>query len=248
MASLMWEDYILNLFDSGLNLTVLILGVLISIIFFYLFKKSEKVKTKVLFLYGGLAFLLTPFIFGAFNWQWHSMSSVFNCNPKQLMVLIPSSIFGAFSFGFFIIPLFYRKMNSSIELRSKAVLDFVNKESQRLGIKTPKVYLIKKSKPLAHSFTNIRPTIFISVGMFELFTKKEIEAVLLHELYHVKQRFSFSKFSAFFLKIFIPVPSFMSLVKHLDKEEKDADKHACEIQRTDRYLLSAKIKIKNYTH
>ena len=242
----MWKDYFMNIVNNQVNLFVLLFSIFLSILFFYLFKKSDKINKKFLYLYSGIAFIFAPLIFGAFNWHWHSMMSIFHCKPKQIMVLLPSSILGAFSFGFFVIPNIYRKANSSIEVKSKRILDFVKIQSRKLGINVPRIYSINTAKPLAHSFTNIKPSIFVSVGMFELLTKKEINAVLLHELYHIKQRFSFSKFSTFFSKIFIPTPSFMSLITHLNKEENKADNYACRVQKTDRYILNAKKKIRKF--
>ncbi len=242
----MWKDYFLNLVNSQVNLFILLFSIFLSVLFFYLFKKSDKINKKFLYLYSGVALLFVPFIFGAFNWHWHSMMSIFHCKPKQIMVLIPSSILGAFSFGFFVIPSFYKRFNSSVEVKSRNISNFIKIQSKKLNISQPKIYAIKTVKPIAHSLTNIKSSIFISVGMFELLNKNEIEAVLLHELYHIKQRFSFSKFSTFFSKVFIPTPSFMSLISHLNREEKKADKYACKIQRTDRYILSAKIKIKEF--
>ena len=246
MNNMMWKDYFMNIINNHVNLAVLLICFSLSILFFYLFKKSQKINNRILSLYSVIAFLIVPFIFAAFNWHWQSLISILDCKPQQIMILIPASILGSFSFGFFGVPSIYKKLNSSAKITSKSILDFIKIESKKLKINTPRTYLIKTVKPLAHTITSISSSIFISVGMFELLNKKEIEAVLLHELYHIKQKNSFSKFSVFFLKIITPAPSFTSLINQLDKEERNADLYACQIQKTKKNILSAKIKINNF--
>jgi beta-lactamase regulating signal transducer with metallopeptidase domain len=119
----------------------------------------------------------------------------------------------------------------------------VDTTAKRLGIKSPKIYLVDKAEPVAFSFSNISPRIFITVGLTELLKPKELQAVLLHELGHIKHKSSFLKFTSALLRLFMPLSSFHSLHPELQREEKEADKVAVSIQGTDRYLLSAKEKI-----
>jgi len=86
--------------------------------------------------------------------------------------------------------------------------------------------------------------VFVSVGMFDLFSKKELDAVLLHELYHVKARSSWSKFSAVFVKAFSPIAWFSS--SSVEKEERAADAFAVHLQKTSRHLKSAKQKLNSF--
>ena len=105
---------------------------------------------------------------------------------------------------------------------------------------------MKDITPMAYSITNIKPSIFLSVGLCELLNKKEREAVLLHELYHIKNNSSFWKFSMSNMKMFSRLSSLSSIKTSLEREEKDADLFAINVSGTDRFLNSAKQKINNF--
>ncbi len=105
------------------------------------------------------------------------------------------------------------------------------------------MFYINSARPYAYSLKTIKGAIFISVGLFEILSKKEIQAVILHELYHIKQRSSFYKFSTNFLKTFSITPSFLNLNKSLQQEEKSADRFAIKTQKTSKHIKQAKKKI-----
>jgi len=136
--------------------------------------------------------------------------------------------------GVVIIPRIYKK--SARELS----LPLFKKLCKQTGINAT-LFLIDKAKPVA--FT-IGTKVFMSVGLSELLSKKELEAVLLHELHHVCARSSWSKFSAIFVRAFSPIAWFSPY--SIEHEEQAADAFAVEIQQTDKYVNSAKIKVDSF--
>lgn len=169
---------------------------------------------------------------------------IFGCVQKSILWIVPLSIISTFTAGFFVLPYLYRMTHKSKEVTTKSLISFIKKYSTIMGIKKlPKVYFIDTAKPIAHSFTNFKPSIFISVGMFETLGKKELQAVILHELHHIMARSSFLKFSTHFARFVSPIARFTVFEDELKEEEYNADNFAVMTQKTDRHLVSAKKKI-----
>src|SRR3989344_3272923 len=127
---------------------------------------------------------------------------------------------------------------------NNTIYKFIQKYSKKLNIKNPKTYVIDKVEPIAFSLSYISPKIFVSVGVLEILNKKEIEAVLLHELAHIKQKSSILKISNLLTKILIPFSNFYNIKEELQQEEIKADDFTVKIQNTSKNLKSAKNKIK----
>jgi len=150
---------------------------------------------------------------------------------KFIIYLLPPIMAASFIAGYVLIPRLYGRMAKPLSLK-------IFRELCTLaGIKA-ELFLIDKAKPVAFALGR---KIFISVGMFETLSKKELEAVLLHELYHVKSRSSWGKFSASFVRLFSPIAWFSS--SSVEREEQAADAFAVKMQKTCAYLRSAKNKV-----
>ncbi|MBI2672885.1 M48 family metalloprotease [Candidatus Woesearchaeota archaeon] len=234
--------------NSPFKMYISLLSVLFAITTFVLIKRVQKNRFKVLFIYLHLFFLiLPPFMFAfSLGCDMNVLSGLIsNCAIKVTETVIYTGI-GAIILsvliGYFVMPKLFSSKNTK-KLKEKTILRFVNKEAKKLGIKTPKVFLIDDAKPDAFSYSTISSSIFISVGMIELLSKKELEAVLLHEFYHVHNRSSLYKFSTLILRIFSPLSRFASFNKDLDDEEAAADNFAIEKQCTNKNILNAKKKI-----
>jgi len=212
----------------------------ISLILFFIWKE----KNSSWLILGHIMFLITPFIF---------IANEINCTlgfatgllalctkviVELIMYFIPTAIIISFIIGYWIIPLFYKKSFNAKKYNS----ELVNKYSRILKTNID-FYLMDVAKPMAFS---LKKTIFVSVGMFELLNKKELEAVILHELGHVKNNSSLSKFSLLFVRIITPLASFDIVEHKINNQEIIADAFAINIQRTDKYLTSARNKIIKY--
>ncbi len=236
-----YASYIYGMFTSPLNLKILIISLILSITFFILFRKVESIKHKITFLYAHIAFLFLPFITSVF--LINCTMPVFNCSTKMVILGVSFGLLAATALGFIILPYIYGWSNNSRAFTSKHIKNFLAKSCSDLNIKEPKVYTVDDAKPMAYSISNIKPAVFLSVGLCELLTKKEIESVILHELYHIKNNSSLWKFSMNLLGVLSPLSTFVTANSSLEKEEVKADLFAVKLQGTENYITSAKRKV-----
>jgi Zn-dependent protease with chaperone function len=162
--------------------------------------------------------------------------------PTVIMLILTffsAGIIGLVTSPFILLSKYSRK---SFRINGNYVTNFIDRYSRKLNIKSPELYIIDIAKPIAFSFSFIKKRIFISIGMFDILSKKEVNAVLLHELAHIKNKSSLLKFSMFFIKL-SPLAMFSSFNKELNDEEAKADSIILNFQRTNKYLVSAKKKI-----
>lgn len=243
---IMWKVYFDNITNNSFFINVFVLSLVLSSVFYLLFRRSENLKLKINFLAMHIILLFFPFVFSAVLWR--CMMPILNCSPKMLIFFGPIAGILAIIFGFAILPYVYGFSDKNHLIENGWIKDFVSKQSKKLVIKEPEVYSINYIKPVAYSITNLKPSVFVSVGLSELLTKKEIEAVLLHELYHHKSKAYFWKFSMNALRIFTPLSTFNSASEQMLKEEIQADKYAISVQKTERNLLSAKRKFRRASY
>src|SRR3989344_3184876 len=202
----MWGVYFNHLFIHPLLIGILVFSFIASISFFILFRKTDKIKTKTNYLYAHIFFLFSPFIFSALLWE--CIIPVFMCTQKLIIYgLSGGSVIGLLT-SFLVIPYVYPWATNSREIRNKSMDQFLKNQTKNLKIRKPRLYSVEDTAPVAYSITNTKPTIFLSVGLCELLNKKEQEAVLLHELYHIKNNSSFWKFSLNQIKMFSLLSSF----------------------------------------
>lgn len=208
--------------------------------------KKFSIKTKQFLVYSHVFFLVLPFLFYLF---FNGCQSFFSgCNKLQsvLIMLILSGLISVI-IGMIVAPLLFLRQfrKKSVDKNNKLISKFVSKVSKNLRIKKPHVYIVNDGKPFAFSY--IKSSIFISLGLIELLSRKELESVILHEIYHVKNSSSLFKFSTFFIRL-SPLATFTSFIEDLNKEEKDADNFAIKFQNTSKYLNGSKLKIHKYYH
>lgn len=166
-------------------------------------------------------------------------------SPLGLALLaLPSAMVFSALVGFALIPLYFLSFRKSVQISGWLSM-FTAHQSRHLGIRTPRIYAVASQRPFAFSFRSFRSAIILSVGMMDILAKKELEAVLLHELAHIKSRASMFKLSASLMR-FSPFGVLRNFNSELDVEEHRADSFVCKVQGTDRHLRSAKAKISGY--
>jgi Zn-dependent protease with chaperone function len=216
------------------KMLIVVVSVLVSIAALLAWKKYSRPA----FLYTHLFFVIAPLFYFAFsiNCSMGMVQGLLSwCTAvftKFVIYALPLAMALTFIAGYALLPYAYRKIAKPLSVRAFAQL------CKQTGIRA-ELYLIDKAKPVA--FT-LRKKIFISVGMFELLSRKELEAVLLHELHHVSARASWGKFSSNFVRLFSPIAWFSS--SSVEREEKAADAFAVKTQRTGKFLISAKNKVR----
>lgn len=237
----MWKVYASHILNTPHMLAIFIGSFFLALLFYALFRKTTSVSRKATYLYLHIIFIFFPFISSALLWKCHM--PVMACSPKMVIYLVSIGAGGTLLLSFVTLPYIYNWASNSKEIKEGAIKDFIGEQSQAMGIREPKVFAVEDIKPCAYSITNIQPSIFVTVGLCELLDKKEMEAVLLHELYHVKQKTSFWRFSINMLKIFSPLSSFITTDEAMDREEFDADQFAVSLQGTKKFLKSVKNKV-----
>ncbi len=238
----MWEYLFEDTTHNGFTISIVAVSLMFSLMALLFISRQDSIRKKLSLIYAHLFFLFFPLIF--VSSMWSCDMPILSCVQKKILWIMPLSILATFTAGFFVIPYLYRIIHRSKEVSDKSLINFIKEYSKIMGIKKiPKIYFVDNGKPMAHSFTNFKPSIFISVGMFEMLKKKELQAVILHELHHIMTRSSFLKFTTQFARFFSPLARFTILDDELNDEECNADSFAVKMQNTSKYLLSAKKKL-----
>ncbi|MBI4168260.1 MAG: M48 family metalloprotease [Candidatus Aenigmarchaeota archaeon] len=218
-----------------------------AIIFLYSIKKFNlSTKLKVGLIYGHFILLFFPLVLLTTDFACGAMCMP--CGTDTLAMAtyaLPSAILLGTLAGFVVIPSFYMFSNKR-QMENTEIVSFVKRYAKKLKIMMPKIYVVDKAKPVAFSFKSFRSAIFVSIGMMDILSKKELQSVILHEMAHLKQKSSMLKVSSSLLRMFSPLSLLARFHHDTGKEELDADNFAIKVQRTPKYLDSAKRKMRNY--
>lgn len=108
--------------------------------------------------------------------------------------------------------------------------------------------MVKNTQPVAFAMGLFHPKIVITSGLVKLLTATELEAVLLHELYHLRHRHSLLLLGAEITASTLSfLPSLFDLLKSMKSHlEYAADSYAVQQQHTEKYLLAAIQKVMAY--
>ena len=204
--------------------------------------KSLSVPTRVFLIYAHLALLIVPVALFAYS-SGCAMPLV-SCDVKTALYAAPFVLLGIIAtagvVGYVVLPRLYGR--NALKLTDAHLLRFIRHHAKKHGLKSPSLYLVDSRIPVAFSFSSFKPAIYISVGMMDVLGKEELEAVLLHELGHVRHHSSLLKFSDTLARWFSPIAHFGKTTV-VDEEETIADAFAIEAQGTDQYLVSAYQKV-----
>ncbi|MBI5035821.1 M48 family metalloprotease [Candidatus Micrarchaeota archaeon] len=199
-------------------------------------------RAKTAFLYGHLAFLLFPIVFFAASLTCKELGMCEVSLTRSLLFTIPIAAILALAGGLFVVPLLHRARGLPADART---LKMVRSCAREMGMAAPDVLVVDSGKPEAYSVRGLKPTIFVSVGMLEVLSKKELEAVVIHELCHLKEDSHALKNVAVFLGSFYPraMAALMSPSAMISAEENKADGQAVISQKTAAHIRAAKSKI-----
>lgn len=134
------------------------------------------------------------------------------------------------------------------ELRSRKL----QKAVERLnGLQQlPEIKILADQEPLAFTSGLTNPNIYISQGLIDALTAKELEAVLLHEYAHVRRRDNLAIFSMLFLRDFLfmlPLAHFLFRI-YIREKENAADDFAVGEMEEPSILASAILKLVRLNH
>ncbi len=208
-------------------------------------RKDLTIKKQIALIYSHLFFLVFPIVFYLLFRSCQKLYA--NCSQlDKILILIGLTAGVSLLIGSLIAPLVYlrRVHKKKISLANTLLDAFLNDESQKIGIQQPTLTVIDEAKPFA--FSDRRQAIYISVGLLDLLSKKEQQAVLLHELYHLKERTPWYRFSVGMLRVLSPLAHFTSFDRQLNIAEQAADAYATKTQKTIKHLSSAKRKMNEF--
>lgn len=214
---------------------------------FYALKAIKNTKARLAVIYAHLFFAAFPVVLFSSNLACSGM-----CMPCQNDTLalvgyaVPGAALLAVFAGFIVIPLYYVRTNRKREIASGWMVRFVARYAKTLGMKQPRLYAVDTAEPMAFSFRSVRSAIFVSVGMLDILKKREVEAVLLHELAHLRERSSALKFTGALMR-WSPFSLLMRFHDHGDEERK-ADAFVIREQKTSRHLRAAKRRISRFSN
>ena len=231
------------------KLILMSVSILMAAVTFASLKKFNlSTKSKIAMIYSHIIFLFFPVVLFTTNIACGAgcVMSCYNNMYNLIALSLPTTFIISTAISVFIIPGIYIMYNKKSLLENSNIVDFVESNSKRLEIKAPKIYVVNRADPIAFSFKTFKSAIFLSAGLLDILKKKEIEAVILHELGHIKRRASMLTASFSILKFFTPF-SLISRFHHDSyKEEQYADQFAISSQKTSRWLKSAKRKLDRF--
>ncbi len=110
------------------------------------------------------------------------------------------------------------------------------------------ISIVNSSKPFAFCFGIRKPKIFISTGLIKLLTKKELEIVITHEKYHLKNHDTLTLMLATIFESLAPYfPLLTDIIKHYRIErELQADQFAIMGLHDDASLVNVLKKLLKY--
>lgn len=172
------------------------------------------------------------------------------CYNDILMITayaLPSTLLLSTLAGFVVIPTSYVFWNRGRPIRRGSIFRATVRWSKKFGIKAPHIFVVDRAEPMAFSFRTFRSAIFFSVGLLDILNRREIEAVLLHEIAHIVRRASTLKFSFSILRVFSPLTILARFAHDSTSEERAADRFAARAQGTARFLNSTKKKLRAFS-
>ena len=211
--------------------------------------KTADTKKRLTLLYIHVFAFVFPFLFFVF---FRGCQSYFSgCDKtKAIVTMIGLTALIATIIAAAVAPVIFAKRHSS-----KAVLledsywnNFVRKHSEMLAVEQPRLYVLNTAATVAFSFSFLKSKIFLSAGLFDILGRKEIEAIILHELAHIRNKSSFFKLSAHIARLLSPFAALANFMggNSVNEEEASADCYAATAQGTYRHLDSAKSKMAAY--
>ncbi|MBI2141295.1 M48 family metalloprotease [Candidatus Woesearchaeota archaeon] len=211
--------------------------------------KTADTKKRLTLLYIHVFAFVFPFLFFIF---FRGCQSYFSgCDQaKAILTMLGLTAVIAMVIALAVAPIVFVKRQS----RKASLLQgshwnrLVQRHSGGLAIRQPKLYILNTATPVAFSFSLFTPRIFLSAGLFDILWKKEIEAIVLHELAHIKGRASVLKLSGYVARLLSPFYALANFPdsSRVSEDEMKADSFAAAVQGTSRHLDSAKEKIVSY--
>ncbi len=138
-----------------------------------------------------------------------------------------------------------KKIKNLLACKSNTIPNKLQNVLEKVGLGGNKVVVIQKQSKYAFSYGVRSQKMVLSEGLIRKLTSKQLEAVVLHELYHLENKHSFL---LIFSEIISSTLFFLPLVKEINKKmkvvfEKQADAFTAFIQGDSIHLNKALLKV-----
>jgi Zn-dependent protease with chaperone function len=232
--------YISDFLSKPTYVLLTFLSLTLAIISFIQARQNTfSIGTRLFLLYAHLAFIIAPF--ALLSYSVGCSVPAYDCSAKSLIYSIPLLLAGIIAvasvIGFVAGPRLYAR---ALGAESWSATKAIKETLKRHGTSHVRLHTLNTAKPLAFSYGN---RIFLSIGMIDLLTPKELEAVVLHELGHVTHRSSWLKAGRLVTRFVSPLAHFSNWNETLSAEERYADAYAISAQKTTKHVESARKKV-----
>lgn len=138
-----------------------------------------------------------------------------------------------------------RKIKNLLAYKSDTIPNKLQNVLEKAELEGDRVVVIRKQSNHAFSYGIRSPKIVLSEGVIKKLSSKQLEAVVLHELYHLKSKHSLLLILS---EIISSTLFFLPLVKEINKKmrvvfEKQADAFTASIQGNNLHLGKALLKV-----
>ncbi len=235
------STYIADFLSQPLYVVLTLTALILAFASFTLARRDTfSAGKRLLLLYVHLALLITPF--ALLSYSVGCSVPAYDCSAKSLIYSVPILLSGivavASVIGFAAGPKLYaRALGAKRWNGTRAIRQTLH------GHPRVTLHTIDTGKPQAFSHGN---HIYLSIGMIETLTPKELEAVVLHELGHVTHRSSWLKAGRLVTRFVSPLAHFSDWNATLNAEEHYADRYAVSAQGTTKYIERARAKVSEF--
>lgn len=137
------------------------------------------------------------------------------------------------------------------KIKTAKVPQFIQELSRKHDLKN-KIIIFQNSRPSAFCLGIKNSRIYLSTKLLKLMNKQEIEAIILHEKYHLVNKDTFLILLTTFVKgLFFPFPIITDIIVSLIRQkETDADQYSISYFKNPNIVLSAfkKLLLSQLTH
>lgn len=138
------------------------------------------------------------------------------------------------------------KKNSTLQYtKVKKIPLKVKKIRTKIDLPTSSITVIQEPKLLAFTLGVFHPQVILSTGLIKSLTAKQLEAVLLHESYHLSNHHPFLFICGEIISSsmsFIPVVQ-QAIGTFKSQLENEADQFACEVQGSSQFIYQALLTV-----
>ena len=211
--------------------------------------KTASTKQRLSLLYTHVFAFVFPFLFFAF---FRGCQAYFSgCSQaKAVITMLALTAFISMLIAAAVAPFVFvkRQARRGALLNGSHWNSFVTKHAEDLSVMQPKIFVLNTAKPVAFSFSFLSSKIFLSAGLFDILSTKEVEAIVLHELAHIKNGASIMRLSGHVARLLSPFARLANFLggSSIDADEAAADSFAAQVQGSTKHLGLAKKKIMRF--